>query len=507
MSDHNDEASTHNPLRARAELTPPSPARAPRSPDTAWEAAETTRYLCAATHIDRGFRELVIKELLDEPHRAICPSYGVDLATVAAHAVSARRRYALRDGVLFCLLLTLLLVAVLTAGSAEPAGTRVVGAAIFVLLAAWMVVAATRFMERCVILGRQLGRPAHRIPKPRLSMTASLRARLAAIESAQNGNVTVFSGYRPFVGSGSVFGRWSFAIDIERGKTDAFGNVRSPKPFDAADLYDALAASLDRTGIPRLRIEERLFVHGRDVKRYPSLLPHRYGRPAAHADQAFLRRALALNLDSARTYLSVQATSWQGHLVATMFFRAVRLPSALYLEGTSTALLPLSQDFANVLDGPRDATGLAADAFRVATLQTLPNLMASPYVVANAALGAMGARRRRREARLQISEGEFDYGAVTSIRERAAGETFNRYYLEYDRDMYEKVVSERLLQHVLEFLDAHDVDTSALAGHMTTINNQNTYNNQQHINGHVTGSVTGGGSSVHGGLHTTASNT
>lgn len=453
-------------------------------------SSETTRHLCVAVQTDRKFREYVIDEIVEEPYRALCPSYGVDLVTVAAHAVAAQRRSILRDGALALLLLVLVLSAV-NIGAVEPV--------VAVLFVAWLVVVSTRVFEGYFVLARHLSRPGGRTDPPRFTVTPSLRRRLEAISSAQGGNVTVFSDYLPFVGSGFIFDHWSFAIDIERGAVDKDGKVLTPRPFSAGDLYDTLMSNLATTGIPGLRVEERLFVHGRDVKNYPELLPRKLSRPVPVASATLLRGALATTSGSARTYLSIQASGWRGHLVATIFFRAVRLPSALYLESTSTALLPLSEEFHDALRRPRDTAGVILESVVTGSIKTLPSLLLSPLRVARGAFRPLRSRQRRRDQRHRIEEGTFDYGSVTSVREKAAGTSFNRYYLEFDRDMYDKVLQERLLQHIFDFLKANDVDTSAFGQQMVTINTQHTYNNQniQNMSG---GNVVGGSSKVKGGV-------
>ncbi len=70
----------------------------------------TTRYLCAAAHLDEEFCDAAVAEFLVEPVRAIPPSPGVDSAVVLREAVAAQTRRCIRDAVLLTLLLVLALV-------------------------------------------------------------------------------------------------------------------------------------------------------------------------------------------------------------------------------------------------------------------------------------------------------------------------------------------------------------------------------------------------------------
>lgn len=73
----------------------------------------TTRYLCAAAHLDPDYANNIIAEYLIEPTRAVPPSPGVDSVAVLREAVAARRRRKIRDGMLLSLVL-LVAVASLT---------------------------------------------------------------------------------------------------------------------------------------------------------------------------------------------------------------------------------------------------------------------------------------------------------------------------------------------------------------------------------------------------------
>lgn len=99
--------------------TPLTPARTPAQSDRAARTASaappaqrdaTTRYLCAAAHLDPEFGDAAIAEFLVEPVRAIPPAPGVDSAAVLRDAVAARARRRLRDAVLLALLVILVFV-------------------------------------------------------------------------------------------------------------------------------------------------------------------------------------------------------------------------------------------------------------------------------------------------------------------------------------------------------------------------------------------------------------
>lgn len=103
---------------------------------------DTTRYLCAAAHLDKEFANETIREFLVEDTRPVPPSAGVDTAAVLGEAVAARTRRKLRDIGLIVLLIGMLFVA--------PAG----------LLAGWLAVAVACSAPAMTTALRKRGLPA-----------------------------------------------------------------------------------------------------------------------------------------------------------------------------------------------------------------------------------------------------------------------------------------------------------------------------------------------------------
>lgn len=64
-----------------------------------------TRYLCAAAYLDEGYTRKVIRELVDEPYRAVVPSYGFDIGPIIGHCLRARRLHLIRDFTIWALLI------------------------------------------------------------------------------------------------------------------------------------------------------------------------------------------------------------------------------------------------------------------------------------------------------------------------------------------------------------------------------------------------------------------
>src|SRR5262249_22653623 len=61
---------------------------------------EATRYLSAAAQIDIKYAKTVVNKVVNEPFRALAPTFGADVTVVAKWALKALRTRALRDYVL-----------------------------------------------------------------------------------------------------------------------------------------------------------------------------------------------------------------------------------------------------------------------------------------------------------------------------------------------------------------------------------------------------------------------
>lgn len=74
----------------------------------------TTRYLCAAGHLDEGIQDYVLRHIIHEERKALGESYGVDMPAVVSWCKAGLRRINVRDAILTILLLPSVLLFVFT---------------------------------------------------------------------------------------------------------------------------------------------------------------------------------------------------------------------------------------------------------------------------------------------------------------------------------------------------------------------------------------------------------
>src|ERR1700677_3357922 len=61
---------------------------------------EATRYLCSATQVSIEYAERVVTRVINEPFRALAPTFGIDVCAVVKWAIKALHTRALRDHIL-----------------------------------------------------------------------------------------------------------------------------------------------------------------------------------------------------------------------------------------------------------------------------------------------------------------------------------------------------------------------------------------------------------------------
>jgi len=417
----------------------PAPAQRASGGDSA-----TTRYLCAAVALDEGLRRRVLHDVLEEEHRAVITTPGVDLVSVLKYALAAHRRQVIRDAVLLVLLVLLVVLFFLIGALASLA----------CLVAAWITVWIERYANSWGVardLRPETFRP-HQAPEPgRSSYAARQLQRIAAAGS--EGNVTLYSRFPPFVGYGVIRSSWSFTVDVTRPRQGD-----EPRMFSVHEIYDYVQARLGELDFPGMTVSTRVFIDGRDIAEDRRFLPDPSRPPVTSISAELLRDLMSRPEERARPYLAVGLTSWQGDVVFTQFTRFLLSRSDLFVEAAHTVMPPLRSEFKEIDDQEREMELGTFFALAGGSLvSTIPRLLGSISRLAHE-LGTEGRRERKRR---QV-ERAGDYGALFSVREMAASRNWDRYFQVLDDARFRKVIEQRIFRSLVEFLEEHDIDASEL---------------------------------------------
>ncbi|THJ32198.1 hypothetical protein [Candidatus Frankia alpina] len=276
-------------------------------PATQWDT-ESTRLLCAAILVDRDLPNRLLRESKAAP-RALPAATDVDLATATCCAIVELRRRRVRDGLLAacCALLAVGLIGSII-------GDHKLWVLILVsLLVAWVVVLATAMLSTEEMINqftRRTFNPSQIVAK----VDQRRRENLRELYDYPGHNVTVYSGYSPFVGSGGILGSWSFSVDVG---TPADQNTPLEQ-FGVEELRSHVLDGLRDLRWPQLTIEERLFINGLDLVPNSPLLPHGLKRPVQTVDQPTFEALLAGPDEKMRRYTCIRVSGWAETLVFSL---------------------------------------------------------------------------------------------------------------------------------------------------------------------------------------------
>jgi hypothetical protein len=448
---------------ARTASAQAAPDQAPRMRPA---QSEMTRYLCTAPHLDDRYARRVVDEVVVDPHRAVVPSLGIDMAVVLAHCFAARRRQNIRDGLIAAILVSALPVIF---DYHRLPGLRII---VILVALAGLIAFAERWVSRYLITGQLTRDRFDQAERPWI--TAAEHAQVADALAAEQGDISVYGTYSPFVGSGVSRGGWSFAINLARGKEPPGGQVRlEPLSFAVEEFYQHVERDMAAIGLADLTIENRLLVDGQHIRDDRRFLPDREGRPVAGISADRLTELTREPELHNRPYQCIRLQTWEGDLVLSVFVNFTKRGTALLAEVQHFLLAPLQPEF-------RQADRLASWPLgrRLRTeLRSVPSaitgtVIRAPFRVSRLLLRTgLGWHTERAALRQIRTDPEYNFGAMTSVRELAQSRHYRRYFQQVDRDLSTKFIDRQVLDTIVDFLDAHNVDTSQFAEQRSMILN------------------------------------
>jgi hypothetical protein len=451
-----------------------------RNPSLTSTNRETTRYLAAATQIDTHYAANVVNRIFGEPLKALAPSYGIDIVTVAKWAIKALHTQSIRD-VILAFILTLQACFIILSAINSPWFLIAIPGLFTV---AWINVSWEYWERRHNRIIRQLLRDRFipsEAPSPK---HPDQQKRLQEIDERKDGNLVVFSGHFAFVGTGSSVHQQRMLFDIRpkeepESESDPESDPDSkPEPeqgrekppaeaeyFSSHDIHTAIVQAFDDArglgkSLNNIRVYERLFVNGIHIQGGEELLPNPLQPPPTLVENDLLTAASINPSPDARSYVCVEMLGWQGQLVVTLFARAVYTGRSLFVEWTFRVLPPLRTAFLKIdelYELPPYQQLL--NSLSVGIRKTTAALLCSPVAALRLTLRPRMARIQRSRLKYAISHGYvYDYGARRSIREYASGNQRGHYFLARDESMYVLLAQQTLIQAVRDFLGEHGVD-------------------------------------------------
>ena len=439
--------------------------------------SETTRYLAAVTQLKLKYARAVVRHIVGGSFRAVAPAAGADVVAVTRWALAALRRRAQRDLVLTCLL---------AAGVAVAIGaSTLIPIAVMAVLAVFAV-AYERWVRDVKVIARQMLRGRFRVHDAPASLSRRIEKRLAMVGQQQNGNLIVFRGRSPFVGSGQSYLYDHIVVDVARGEKKKNGKRQPPIPFSTAQLHEALEAALKSMEFPGIRVGQRLYVNGEHIMSDARLLPQKDGPPATDASAGLLRDGCN-PASEARTYVCAEIGGWKGQLVVSLFTRAVQSHGSLQVEWRFHVLPPLHTDFL-LVDRRYElpVVGQIPKAMTTGVLWFAPALVSAPVMLAYHAILPFIEMARTLAQSYRIRHGyAFNYGAPRSIREIAVSDRRLHEFVAVDWLTFIALAQHTLVTALRGFLESHKVDMRQFSSQERVIirSKVNKYNVDK-INGH-----------------------
>ncbi|MEU1476978.1 hypothetical protein [Streptomyces sp. NPDC005760] len=329
-----------------------------------------------------------------------------------------------------------------------------------------------------------------RQPRPTVPPRKWMAERLAAIREAQDGNVTVYSGYTPFLGYAPAATQWSIAVPLLPADDAVAGVARpgGPEAFTVTELVDHVRARLSATAtrglsdaaedgeaaLGSLVVGDRVFASGTAVGDDERFIRATTLAPVARLSADQVERIMQRPTGAVRHCLAVHVPLWGGDVVPSVFLHFSTEGRTLHLHCTNHVLGPVRADF-HVVDRLRGP--LSADARRGLLLDAVPGTGRAFFAAPSRALRQArfeGRHSRRMVDELKALEQDpvYDFGARLSVRELAVSANYQNYFQVVDGARITSLVERHTLAAIREFLDTRGYDITDFRAQQQTILNQ-----------------------------------
>lgn len=417
---------------------------------------EPTRYLCAAVQIDEGLCDQILEEFLEEDYTVIGICHGVDIPKVLKSCLLAKKRRNKRDQRLAILLLALFL----------SLFNELIPLFIILYPIVWRIIFLAQRRSRYEIVGTHLLRNSVNFDFIRnLTLSQDLERKLEEISEAQNANVIIYGGFSPFVGSGFNINGWSFAVDINNGK-ETMAGTNTPISFQVSELYEYISDSINSLQLRNLNIEDNLYINGQEIRNERYFLPNPLMRPNTRVDDSIIQVFINQPTYSIRHYRCIRVSDWKGELILSIFLRFSKVGQSLFVEANYYLLTPLKEyyrqyDAINSNPSSGDILKLAWQSALATFALAIIYPILIPISIWSKFSKSWQIKKRKKKRQQEINSNPmFNYGAITTLRERISQEEYQRFFQKLDQEMYLKIIESKIIDGLASFLDSKNIDTS-----------------------------------------------
>ena len=330
-----------------------------------------------------------------------------------------------------------------------------------------------------------------RQPRPTVPRRRWMAERLAALREAQDGNVTVYSGYTPFLGYAPAASQWSVAVPLLPADGPAGGPARAaaPEVFGVAELVDHVRARLRAVAthgtadgaaadgarsLESLFIEDRVFASGTSIGDDERFIRTTSLTPAARLSPDEVERIMEHPTGAVRHCLAFHVPLWGGDVVPSVFLHFSTAGTTLHLHCSNHVLGPVRAEY-HVVDRLRGP--LSPGARRTLLLDAVPRtggaFHSAPFrALRQARFEERHSRRMSDELKALEQDPVYDFGARLSVRELAVSPNYHNYFQVVDAGRITSLVERHTFAAIREFLDARGYDTTDFRAQQQTILNQ-----------------------------------
>jgi hypothetical protein len=348
------------------------------------------------------------------------------------------------------------------------------------------------------LVGHELSDETFHPERTQVVLRPWMQRRLEEIAVQQYSNVTLYlhgSETPAFVGSGALGRWWSFSFSLKPRADDAAARLRGLQPFTPVDLHRHIETHMRELrrpeqglaySLPGLDLEYHLFAPGwaRDDG-----LPHHLRWPGGQIPRDEIERIVNGPPGSLRHYKCLSAEWQNGEMVVTTFLHLAMEGRSLYIEFTPCALAPINGRYKDVDVHKMPRFEDLWPEFLRSLREGLPALYGAPRHLIDTYEAPRLERYRyeRSERRVKRQRSIIDYGTHLSVRELASLSepkpalqlfdaehhllTPRRHGQLLDTEKYTKTIATQVLDAVLEFLEARDLDTAEFEARRTEVLN------------------------------------